>query len=170
MLPTAPQILAGDTNIGLDLVQGHDWVLEAVSTISRRLVDCSLLIPPTVSEELAWLATHAEETLGRESARKFLRQHRTWGFQLLHSVPLGDAHVGKIAQRLLQADLLPNSEVNDAHILAESAALGCSVLLTSDEHLRSIEFQRLSFELAKFDLSAPVIATPREIIRKFFRA
>jgi hypothetical protein len=59
--------------------------------------------------------------------------------------------------------------VNDAQILAESAVLGCSILLSSDEHLRAIDFQRLSFELAPFDVSVPVIATPKEIVRKFFR-
>ena len=143
--------------------------MDALSTICRRLPGSSLLVPPTVSEELAWLAVHAEETTERQAAHAFLRRHRTWGFQLLHTVPLGDAYVGKIAERLLRAALLPASEVNDAQILAESAALGCSVLLTSDEHLRAIDFQRLSFELAPFEVAAPVIATPREIVRTFFR-
>lgn len=61
MNPKAPQLLAGDTNVGMDLAQGHEWVLDAISTIRRRLPGCSLLVPPTVSEELAWLATHAEQ-------------------------------------------------------------------------------------------------------------
>ncbi|MGA2176800.1 MAG: type II toxin-antitoxin system VapC family toxin [Verrucomicrobiota bacterium] len=166
----APQVLAGDTNVGIDLAQGNDWVVDALFTIRHRLSDCSLLIPPTVSEELAWLATHGEEASEREAAREFLRRHRTWGFKLLHTIPLGDVYAGKIAQRLLQAALLPSPEVNDAQILAESAALGCSILLTSDEHLRAIDFQRLSFELTPFELGAPVIATPWEIVRKFFRS
>lgn len=75
----------------------------------------------------------------------------------------------EVAARLLECGLLPCTEANDAHILAETAALGCSVLLTSDEHLRAIDFPRLSFELAAFDLKGPVIATPHEIVRKFFR-
>jgi predicted nucleic acid-binding protein len=170
MHPKAPQILAGDTNVGMDLAQGHDWVVDAISTIRLRLPDCSLLIPPTVLEELAWLAAVATDEVVSKAAHEFLRRHRTLGFQLIHTVPLGDSYVAKIADRLLQTALLPASEINDAQILAESAALGCSVLLTSDEHLRAIDFQRLSFELAKFDVGAPVIATPREIVRKFFRA
>lgn len=164
-----PQILAGDTNIGMDLAQGNEWVLDALSTIRSRLPGSSLLVPPTVLEELAWLAVHAEETPERQAAQRFLRRHRRWGFQLLHTVPLGDAYVGRIAERFLRAALLPASEANDAQILAESAALGCSILLTSDEHLRAIDFQRLSFELASFELAAPVVATPREIVRTFFR-
>ena len=52
---------------------------------------------------------------------------------------------------------------------AEAALLNCSLLLTSDEHLRGIDFERLTFELQAFDLPTPVIATPREIVRRFFR-
>jgi predicted nucleic acid-binding protein len=169
MNPKAPQLLAGDTNIGMDLAQGDEWVLDAMSTIRRRLSGCALLIPPTVAEELAWLAVHGEEADEPEAARTFLRRHRTWGFELIHTVPLGNSYVEQIAGRLLQAGLLPSTESNDAHILAEAAALGCSILLTSDDHLRAIDFQHLSFELAAFELTAPIIATPREIVRKFFK-
>jgi hypothetical protein len=35
--------------------------------------------------------------------------------------------------------------------------------------LRGIDFERLAFELHSFDLAAPVIASSREIVRKFFR-
>jgi len=45
----------------------------------------------------------------------------------------------------------------------------CSILLTSDEHLRGIDFERLTLALQAFDVAASVIATPREIVRKFFR-
>src|SRR5437867_2981124 len=138
MNPKAPQLLAGDTNVGIDLAQDDEWVLDAMSTIQRRLPDCSRLVPPTVAEELAWLADHAEERKEREAARTFLGKHRSWQFELIRTIPLGGAYVETIAQRLLRADLLPSSEFNDAHILAESAALGCFVLLTSAEHLRGI--------------------------------
>jgi hypothetical protein len=59
-------------------------------------------------------------------------------------------------------------EVNDSLVLAESALLGCSMLLSSDEHLRGIDFERLTLELQAFDVAAPMVATPREIVRKFF--
>ena len=169
MNPKAPQLLAGDANVAIDLAQDNEWVLDAMSTIRGRLPGCSLLLPPTVSEELAWLADHAETAKEREAARKFLRHHRTWGFELIRTIPFGNAYVERVADGLLRAALLPSTEANDAHILAEAAALGCFILLTSDEHLRAIDFQRLGFELASFDLTPPVIATPREIVRKFFR-
>ena len=59
--------------------------------------------------------------------------------------------------------------INPSLILAETALLNCSLLLTSDDHLRSIDFERLTFELQSFDVTVPIIATPREIVRKFFR-
>ena len=54
-------------------------------------------------------------------------------------------------------------------ILAEAALLGCAVLLTSDSHLRGLDYARLTWELKACDVSVPVIATPREIVKKFFR-
>ena len=54
-------------------------------------------------------------------------------------------------------------------ILAESALLGCSILLTSDGHLRGIDFQRLKLLLQDSYVAAPIIATPREIVKKFCR-
>jgi len=40
--------------------------------------------------------------------------------------------------------------------------------LTSDEHLREVDHERLTLVLNPFDLVPPVIASPREIVRKFF--
>ena len=48
--------------------------------------------------------------------------------------------------------------------LAEAALLNCAVLLTSDAHLRGLDFTRLAFELQACDAVAPIIATPREIV------
>ena len=58
---------------------------------------------------------------------------------------------------------------DDSLVAAEAALLGCSILLTSDKHLRGIDYERLSVELQAFDVTVPVMATPAEIVRKFFR-
>jgi hypothetical protein len=39
------------------------------------------------------------------------------------------------------------TEIADGEILAQSALLDCAVLLTSDEHLRSIDYKQLSLLL-----------------------
>ena len=41
--------------------------------------------------------------------------------------------------------------------------------VTLATHLRGLDFQRLTLLLQDFDVAAPVIATAREIVRKFFR-
>ena len=38
-----------------------------------------------------------------------------------------------------------------------------------DEHLRAIDHEKLTLVLHPYQLLAPVIATPREIVQKFFR-
>jgi hypothetical protein len=53
--------------------------------------------------------------------------------------------------------------------LAEAALLDCGLLLTSDEHLCGIDHEHLTLVLNPFELIPPVIASPREIVRKFFR-
>ena len=53
-------------------------------------------------------------------------------------------------------------------IIVEAAALGCALLTSSDTELAGVDHEKLTVELSRFDLAAPVIATPREIVRKFF--
>src|SRR2546430_1084820 len=114
MDPSLPQLIAGDTNIGLDLAQTDEWVLDALATIRRRLPQRELLIPPTVLDELGFLASEGEAPDERDAAGKFLREHRRWGFGLVTQIPLGATFVGQIAERLRVARLLPPEEVNDS--------------------------------------------------------
>jgi predicted nucleic acid-binding protein len=167
--PTRPPThVAVDTNVPLDLAIERELVIDALDTIRRRTSTRLILVPPSVAEELAFIADRGEIPADRDAANHFLRNHRDWGFQLVNYVPFGHEFIARIAERVLDHGLLPEEEVHDAFILVESALLGCSMLLTSDEHLRGINFQRLTFELQAFDVIAPVIATPREIVAKFF--
>jgi len=77
--------------------------------------------------------------------------------------------VDEVASEIRSRGLLPGQEVHDSLILAEAALLDCGLLLTSDEHLRGIDHERLTLVLNPFELGPPVIASPREIVRKFFR-
>jgi len=104
----------------------------------------------------------------RQAVRTFQLAH-DWNIKPAELIPVGHGIAERIGRRLREMGLLPETEVNDGLILAEAALLNCSLLVTSDEHLRGIDCVRLVFELHSFDVSAPVIATPREIVRKFLR-
>jgi len=65
--------------------------------------------------------------------------------------------------------LLGAEEVNDSLIITKAALLECRLLVSGDAHLRGVDFPRLTLLLQDFHVAVPVIATPREIVRKFFR-
>lgn len=163
-----PRLVAVDTNVALDFAQRVDDVMDAIETIRRRLSGVELWLPPTVVEELAHGASASPDPTIRSASRLMLRHHRAWGFRLVNFVPLGFAQVEQIAHRLRQRGLLPEAEIHDSLVVAEAAALNCALLTSSDQHVHDINHEELAREPSAFDLAAPLIATPREIVRKFF--
>ena len=161
-------LIAADTNVLLDLAKDVEAVRDALDTIRQRLSDARFVVPPTVLHELA-LALRDDDAHVRKAARRALAELRAWGFEPLSLVPVGHGIVERIADEIRRKDLLPTEEMNDSLIIAEAALLQCGMLLSSDAHLRGVDFERLTLLLQGFDVAAPVIATPREIVRKFCR-
>jgi predicted nucleic acid-binding protein len=165
--PNRPQLVAVDANVLFDLAEGLEDVVDAVTVIRERLHDVRLLIPPTVQHELAnWAARGSGQK--QASASKAIQLGHDWNIIPVNLIAVRHGIADRIAERIREKGLIPIEEVNDSLVLAESALLGCSMLLTSDEHLRGIDFERLTLELQGFDVTAPIPATPREIVRKFF--
>ena len=162
-------LIAADTNVLLDLAEDVETVTDAVSTIRERLQDARFVVPPTALHELALAVRDGETERIRKTAFRALSQLRAWGFEPLNLVPVGHGIVERIAEEIRRKDLLPTEERNDSLIVAESALLECRILLSGDAHLRGVDFQRLTLILKNFAVAAPVIATPREIVRKFCR-
>jgi len=158
-----------DTNVALDFVKGIEDVCDAIATIRTRIAGVELLLPPTVMGELANASVTSSDREIRLAATKMLRRHRVLGFRVVSFIPLGFDQVERIAERLRHQKLLPDEEVHDSVIIVEAAALGCALLTSSDAELAGVDHEKLTVELARFDLTAPVIATPREIGKKFFR-
>ncbi len=165
--PYRPQLIAVDANVLFDLADGLDEIVDAVSVILERVHEARLLMPPTVQQELAAWALHGDAEK-RKSARKALQFSQSWHMVPASLIAVSHGIAERIAERIRERGLIPEEEVNDSLVLAESALLGCSLLLTSDAHLRGIDFERLTLELQTFYVVAPVIATPREVVRKFF--
>lgn len=164
-----PSRLAVDTNVLLDIADGVDDVLDAADVIADRLPDAEQLVTPSVLDELAYLADSGLTPQVRRSAGLAIRLLRNKDrFRPILELPFAPEKTGELAKEF-RRQLLLAEEVHDSLILAETVLLDCGILLTSDEHLRSIDHQQLTWLLNQRDLTAPVIATPREIIRKFFR-
>jgi predicted nucleic acid-binding protein len=165
-----PSRLAVDTNVLLDLADEVHDVLDAVDVIDDRLPDAEQLVTPSVLDELAYLADSGLTQEVRRSARQAILLLRNKDrFRPILELPFAPENAEKLAGEFHRRGLLPDEEVHDALILAETVLLDCHILLTSDEHLRSLDHQLLTWLLNQRDLTAPVIATPREIVRKFFR-
>ena len=161
-------LIAVDTNVPLDLADDKEHALDALEVVRRRLKPGRILVTPTVFQELVFLADESDAAADREQAKRALRGLAGWSLELVNLVPVGHGIVERIADTVQEAGLLPAEEYNDGLILAEAALLNCTILLTGDAHLRGLDFQRASLELKAFDVEMPVIATPREIVAKFF--
>ena len=164
-----PRLVAVDTNVALDFAKGSEDVCDAIATIRTRIAGVELLLPPTVMVELANTSVTAPDPEIRMAATKMLRQHRAFGFRVVSFIPLGFDQVERIAERLRHQELLPEEEVHDSVIIVEAAALGCALLTSSNAEWAAVDHEKLTAELGRFELTAPVIATPREIVKKFFR-
>ncbi|MGO8763720.1 MAG: hypothetical protein ACLQSR_01125 [Limisphaerales bacterium] len=166
--PASP-LVAVDANVVMDLGAASEAVLDALATIRQRLRSSQIILPPTAKQELIHIAQEGDIAEERHLALNAIAAARRSRIIPVNLMPVGHGIVERVAERLRSADLLPVSEVNDSQLVAESALLGARLLLSSDQHLRGIDFARLTIELQNFDLTAPVIATPAEVVRKFFQ-
>ncbi len=167
--PAASPLVAVDANVVMDLGEGAESVLDALATIRERLRSPRIVLPPTTILELMHIARHGDTARERELALNGMAAARRTRIVPVNLMPVGHGLVELIAGKLRSAELLPPSEVNDSQLVAESALLGAHLLLSSDEHLRGMDFARLAIELQNFDLVAPIIASPSEVVRKFFQ-
>jgi predicted nucleic acid-binding protein len=168
-MATKPLRIAADTNLLLDLADEVEPVLDALRVIKDRLPEAEKLVTPSVLEELAYLCDSGESGQIRSSAQRAIAQlRREHSFRPLLELPFSSTAIEDIANEIRHEGLLPPEEVHDSRILAEAILLNCGILLTSDAHLRSIDYETMTMALKHLDLVPPIIATPREIVRKFF--
>jgi predicted nucleic acid-binding protein len=165
-----PLRLAVDTNVLLDLAEGVEAILDTLALLDQRLPGNDTLVVPSVLDELAFLCDSGDTDRVRQSALRAMKLVREQDrFRPLLELACPQALVDEVASEIRFRGLLPSQEVHDSLILAEAALLDCGLLLTSDEHLRGIDHEHLTLVLNPFELVPPVIASPREIVRKFFR-
>jgi rRNA-processing protein FCF1 len=160
--------VAVDTNFLLDLALPKDRAHDTIEIIRKRVQGVEFIIPPTVLDEIQFISEQglvkADRDLATAAARNLVK---VWRFRPLDFIPVGHGIVARIAETLRGPRLIPETEVNDSYILAEAALSKCSVLLTSDQHLRDADRTLLSRALKAADVDVVVICTPAEIVRLF---
>lgn len=161
-----PTLVAVDTNILMRLAHEDGSTIDALELLKRRLKPAQFLVPPTVLDEIVTKAIEDKHEL----ALKALKELRgKWGFfpQVLNAVQ--EAIVNNAVLRLRDSGLLPYEERNDALVIAESAVLNCVLLVSRDSHLFNIDRERLAFLFRQLDLPVPLIASPDDLLKKFYR-
>jgi hypothetical protein len=166
--PSRP-LVAVDANVLMDLGAELESVIDAIETIRTRLSSPRLVIPPTPQHELAHIARHADTAEERNRALAGISAACHWRIVPINLMPVDHGIVERVGERLRSMGLLPAAELNDSFLVAETALLDGRLLLSSDEHLRGMDHRQLGLVLQEFDLSTPVIATPGEVVKKFFR-
>lgn len=151
----------------MDLARGEECVIDAIELIRRRLPGPAFLVLPTVIQELTFISRQGDTVREQGDARDALGSIRRWSFHPINFIPAGHAITDNVASKIRAAGLLPTQEVNDSLLVAEAALAGCTLILSSDRHIRDIDQSRLNQLLSGADVSAVVISSPRKILREF---
>jgi predicted nucleic acid-binding protein len=164
-----PQLVAVDTNVLMRLADGHEATIDAWHMLKRRIRPVQFVALPTVMDELASKLSEDSEPTVRAAVEKALRELRSrWHFQPADFNAAQDAIAANALQRLRDSGLLPYEERNDCSIVAEAAVLNCVLLVSRDSHLTGVDHEKLAFLFRQLDLPAPIIATPENLLKKFY--
>jgi rRNA-processing protein FCF1 len=166
-----PPLIAVDTNVLIDLAEDDEIVIDCFSTIRRKFANAPIIVPPTVIGELADIATDGNTKEEKESAFKALRSIRgKWGFHPMNCVPVGHGIIEETARKIRAAGLIPDEEIHDSFVIAESALANVTLLLSSDGHMRDIDQSALGELLERCDVGKLIIFSPAKIVRDFFNS
>jgi hypothetical protein len=107
-----------------------------------------LWLPPTAVQELALLAENKTDLKKKELSLKALSNLLAWKIQPFDLEPVQHGYAERFSRLLRDRLLLPEREVNDGLILAETSLKGLPMLVTSDSHIMDIDPAQLSIAFA----------------------
>ena len=163
-------LVAIDTNFPLLLSGGNELAQDALRIVRERMRPAEIFVPPTVLGELIHQAEASSDRTQRALAKSALQQIRSrWHFHPADLSSVEEAVAAEAARKILFAGLIPAAEVNDARIIAESAVLNSVLIVSNDSHLLAVDHRRLGLLFRELDLPVPLIISPREIVKKFYR-
>jgi predicted nucleic acid-binding protein len=163
-------LVAVDTNFPLSLAEGNDDARDALEIVRERVRPAQILVPPTALAELIYQSQHESNFQQRELAGMALLNLRSeWRMQPATLQPEDTLRALAAARQLLLKDVLPRQEWNDAKIIAEAAALSSTLLVSNDSHLLEVDHRWLVLIFREHQLPVPLIASPRQLVQKFYR-
>ena len=154
--------LAVDSNLLFDLAAKKDFALTFLEVAREKAF--TLHLPPTVIQELTFAAghKHGEE---KELAMVALTNIRAWKIVPFDLIAVGHGITEQFARHLHHLNLLPQEEMNDALIVAETGLAGIPVLVSSDKHLLAIEADELCIACRDKDIPEVRVVHPRKLLK-----
>ena len=154
----------------IDLASGDAECDKALKAIRRRLKGTAVIVTPTVVQELAWLADSQDEET-RDLATLALRDLKArWGIEPANCNPANHGVIGLAAQELRDRGLLPEAEVADSLIIAESSSAECALLVSADGHMLDADNAKMNEILVGRHLNPIVIISPWKIAKDYASA
>jgi hypothetical protein len=154
--------LSLDTNLVLDLAEEKDFAHEFREIFQSK--GYALTLPPTAANELHFIFTHGGSAAERELARTALTRLLQWGIHPFDLDSTAEAICGQFVRDLLQQRLLPDHEINDGLILAETSLAKIPLLVTSDKHLLDMDEDALLLAFNEADLSPVHPVHPKRLL------
>ncbi len=156
------KLLAADSNLLFDLAEKRDFALTFLEVAREK--GFSLQLPPTVVQELAFAALKKR---GAEQKLAFtaLQNLRGWGIVPFDLVAVGHGITEQFARRLNELKLLPEAELNDGLILAETGLAGIPLLVSSDKHLLNIEADELCAVCRERHIGEVNVVHPKKLLK-----
>ena len=156
------KLLAADSNLLFDLAEKRDFALTFLEVAKEK--GFAFQLPPTVVQELTFAAfqKRGEE---KRLALAALQNLRAWGIVPFDLAAVGHGITEQFARRLHELELLPEAELNDGLILAETGLAEIPVLVSSDKHLLDIEADELARVFRERHIAEVSVVHPKKLLK-----
>ena len=144
------------------IAEKKDFALTFLEVAKEK--NYTLHLPPTVVQELTFAAFHKS---GEEQklALAALQNLRAWEIVPFDLVSVGHGITEQFARRLHELKLLPEAELNDGLILAETGLAGIPLLVSSDKHLLNIEPEELVRVCRERHITEVSVVHPKKLLK-----
>lgn len=152
----------------MDLAANDAVSDQALKAIRRRLKGTAIIVTPTVVQELASLTENGDTEEVRNLAYLALRDLKArWGIEPANCGAANHGIIELAAQELRARGLLPEEEVGDSLIIAESSSAECALLVSADSHMLNADNAKMNEILVGRHLNPIVIISPWKIVKDY---